>query len=53
MQSFRKTAAPLFEEYNRWLNGAYMHDLNKFKGGWYAGTDYVSRVFRARNHEIE
>jgi len=35
------------------MNGAYTYDLMKFKGGYTVGTDYVSRVFRARSHEIE
>ncbi len=45
MQKFKEGIYyPFVEEYNRFINGAFLTDLLQFTGGRNAGTDYISKV---------
>lgn len=52
MYTIKEFLSPLADKYDEWLNGFYLSSLLKFKGQGEVGSDYISKVFRAKSVEI-
>lgn len=52
MYTIQENLKPLQQQYNRFLNGAFLSDLLQFKGQKGVGNSYVSKVLRSQSVEI-